>query len=132
MCALSRQCWFASFLIVYPLFPVCAVREECSAAKAKKAERSAPKPEPRQFKPQAAPQPPPPQPKYAPPPPPPQPKTAPPPPPTPKREPEETKFQNHYTLLGVVEFTATSIEIKKAFHKMALKYHPDKVGTRDA
>ena len=45
--------------------------------------------------------------------------------------PEDT-FKNHYVILGVAEFTATSIEVKKAFHKLALKYHPDKVGTRQA
>lgn len=42
----------------------------------------------------------------------------------------DAEFPNHYAVLGVVEFTATAVEIKKAYHKLALRYHPDKISLR--
>jgi hypothetical protein len=42
----------------------------------------------------------------------------------------DSEFPNHYAVLGVVEFTATAVEIKKAYHRLALKYHPDKISLR--
>jgi curved DNA-binding protein len=37
------------------------------------------------------------------------------------------EFQDYYTVLGVAK-TASQDEIKKAFRKLAVKYHPDKAG----
>lgn len=37
----------------------------------------------------------------------------------------ETPATNHYTILGI-EVTATNDEVKTAYHKLALSYHPDK------
>lgn len=94
--------------------PSPSVRVEYQAAKDRKAEgtpKAAP-PQPQQRTPRSGPKPPP------------VPPAAPPPPP------HESDFPNHYATLGVPEFTATSGEIKKAYHKLALKYHPDKVATR--
>lgn len=54
---------------------------------------------------------------------------APPPPPA-TPPPSVDEFPNHYATLGVPEFTAALPEIKKAYHKLALKYHPDKVASR--
>lgn len=34
------------------------------------------------------------------------------------------RLKNYYRILGI-EKTATSEEIRKAFHKLAMKYHPD-------
>jgi len=40
-------------------------------------------------------------------------------------------MSNHYTTLGV-DKTANQDEIKKAFRKLAHKYHPDKKGGDEA
>ena len=47
----------------------------------------------------------------------------PPPPPPPTR----AVVVDHYEVLGVAQFTATAAQVRKAYHKMALQFHPDKV-----
>lgn len=42
-----------------------------------------------------------------------------------------TATRNYYETINV-EPTATDRQIKKAFHKLALKFHPDKNGSADA
>lgn len=41
-------------------------------------------------------------------------------------KPEEPKVPDHYAILGVSQ-DATNSALKKAFHALALKYHPDKL-----
>ena len=43
----------------------------------------------------------------------------------PKKEPTSKKQNCHYKVLDIPK-TATNVQVKKAYHKMALKYHPDK------
>ncbi|KAK2738179.1 hypothetical protein FQN57_007154 [Myotisia sp. PD_48] len=52
------------------------------------------------------------------------------PPPFPPPPPPQGKPQDYYTVLGV-QVDATPTEIKQAYHKLALKYHPDKTGGDD-
>ncbi len=56
----------------------------------------------------------------------PQPRRQVPPPPPPPPRPAGPVFVNMYEVLGVVNFTATDKELKRAYHALALKYHPDK------